>query len=237
MSQTTTCPAEAAGQPGVLLHLVAAGLIRSGAGVGLVPLPVADEPCVPITCPHARCTLTVHDGGQIIWQWRPAAGGRVDPKQLADVACALLTGQAGEQPRLGDGYGRRTVTLKGAVGRELAARGLVVDLELYPDPVFYDVCAAIVVTSPGSDPAEVRVTDDGCLSWERDYEAAGTLPAGEPGCPARDVGLGELAADIVTRITAALSVAGPGPGREERAWSRRAWSRLRWLASGGWWWV
>jgi hypothetical protein len=217
MNQATTGQsgaAEIARQPGALLHLVAAGLIRSGAGVGLVPPPLVDEPCLPIACPHARCTLTVHDGGQVILEWRPAAG-QVDPKQLADMACALLTGQAGEQPRLGDGYGRRTVTLKGVVGREMAARGLMVDLELYPDPVFYGVSAAIVITSPDSDlETEVWVADDGCLSWECDYGAA-------------SADLGELTADIVARVTAALSVAGPGPAR-----GRRAWPWLRWLAPG-----
>jgi|SRR5579863_954238 len=217
MNQATTGQAgaaEIAGQPGALLHLVAAGLIRSGAGVGMVP-PLADEPCLPIACSHARCTLTVHDGGQVIWEWDPAAAGQVDPKQLADMACALLTGQAGEQPRVGDGYGRRTVTLKGVVGRELAARGLMVDLELYPDPVFYGVSAVIVVTNPSSGPAaEVQVADDGCLTWECDYGAAGA-------------DLGELATDIVARVTAALSVAGPGPARE-----RRPWPWLRWLAPG-----
>ena len=236
MSQITTGQAEAAepaGHPGALMYLVAAGLIRSGASVGLVPLPLVDEPCLPITCPHARCTLTVHDDGPVIWEWRPAAGGQVDPKQLADMACALLTGQASQQPRLGDGYGRRTVTLKGVVGRELAARGLMVDLGLYPDTVFYDVSAVIVVTSPGSDPeAEVWVADDGSLSWERDYGAAGTLPAGDPGCPAGSADLGELAADIVARVTAALSVTVAGQPHR----GRRAWSRLRWLAPARWRW-
>src|SRR5579859_3222805 len=172
MSQTTTGQAGTAGiaeQRRALMHLVAAGLIRSGTAVGLAPTPLVDEPCLPITCPHARCTLTVHDGGQVVWEWRPVAGGQADPKQLADMACALLIGQAGEQPRLGDGYGRRTVTLKGAVGRELAARGLAVDLDLYPDMEFYDVSAVIVITSPGADlEAEVWVADDGSLCWERD---------------------------------------------------------------------
>jgi len=225
--------AEITQRPGALMGLVADRLICNGIGVGLPWLD--DEHCLPIACPPARCTLTVHDSGLVIWEWRPAPGGQVDPKQLADLACALLTGQAGDQPRRGDGYGRPTVTLKGVVGRELAARGLTVGLELYEDPVFYDVYAAVVAASPGSGPdAEVRVTDDGCLSWEANYRDETALPAGSPEHVAQVAGQEALVADIVARVTLALLVARPGPARHPAGRGRQVWLWGLQVASGSW---
>jgi hypothetical protein len=85
------------------------------------------------------------------------------------VATALLTGRAGNFPRLGRGYGREGITLKGIVGLELKARGLDVDLAVYADEDYFEAHAEIVVTSPSSEErAKVFVTDQGCLTWTRD---------------------------------------------------------------------
>jgi hypothetical protein len=63
---------------------------------------------------------------------------------------------------------RPNLTLKGAVGRALAERGLQVTLEVLDrDNDFYEAYAEIQVTNP-ADPGRgtARVTDDGELSWQ-----------------------------------------------------------------------
>src|SRR6266567_1049965 len=88
--------------------------------------------------------------GDVEWECAPQAGGEMDPKQIADIAATLLTGQAQAYPRLGTGYGHGSVTFKGIVGLELKARGFHVDLEVYQDEDYFDARAEIVVTSTGS---------------------------------------------------------------------------------------
>jgi hypothetical protein len=152
----------------------------------------------------------VEDCGLITWEWHPAAAGGADPKQLADVASTLLTGQSVVYPRRGDSYGRPELTLKGIVGRELAARGLAVDLEVYRDEAYFDAHAAIVVTTSSDSGAEVRITDNGCLSWERDYWPEAAAITWEPDCTVQIADPPGLAAGIVTAITQAMTVALPG---------------------------
>jgi hypothetical protein len=142
----------------------------------------------------------------------------VDPKLLADLACTLLIGRAGEQPRQGDGYGRQRVTLKGIVGRELTARGLQVGLEVTKDPMFFEAQTAIVVTRPGSGQnAEVRVTDDGYLTWERNYWDEAAATTGEPEHATQITSPKELAADIVATISMAMSLILAGQPSQQRS--------------------
>ena len=207
MSQASAPVAERPATPGELMHRVAEELARNGVGVSYPEW--HDARRLVITCPAARCTLAVEDCGLVTWEWHPASAGRTDPKQLADMASTLLTGQSGPHPRRGDGYKRPELTLKGVVGRELAARGLTVDLEVYLDEVVFDAQAGIVVTASGGVDAEVRVTDNGCLSWERDYwpEAAGIT--WEPSCTGQIADPQGLVEDIVTAVTQAIAVAVP----------------------------
>jgi hypothetical protein len=194
--------------PGELMHRVADGLARNGFSIGFPEC--HDSRRLVITCPAAHCTLTVEGFGLVAWEWHPAAAGSTDPQQLADVASTLLTGQGGPGPRRGDGCEQPGLTLKGKVGRELAARGLTVELEVYPDEVAFDAQTAIAITAPGGKDAEVRVTDYGCLSWEYDSWAEAAALTWEP-CSASQIADPQtLAEEIVAAVTQALAVASPG---------------------------
>jgi hypothetical protein len=200
-------------RPGELMHLVAGGLAGNGYEAGL---PDSDDGRrLSITGPAARCALAVEDCGSVALDWNPVAGKAVDPLELAGVACALLTGRAGLPGWHGDGGSRADLTLKGRVGRELQARGLRVGLEVYPDELSFEAVTAIVVTVPGTGlDGEVRVSDDGRLSWERDYGAEAAVSSWDE-CAAWIADPGKVAADIVAAITLALSLGLPSPaGRQ-----------------------
>jgi hypothetical protein len=191
-------------QPGELVRLLCDGLTASG----LEARPLrGDGSRLVITCPRARCLLTVSDCGLAEWECCPLPGCPPDPGQVADLATALLTGRAGVFPRLGCGYGMPDLTLKGVVGLELKARGLDVELEVYEDRAHFDARSLIVVTSSAAaDPATVQVSDDGCVTWTCDYWDDPATPAWDPDgvlipSPA------EVAAAVVATVTAALAQA------------------------------
>ena len=172
-----------------------------------------------IACEGARCTLAVTDWGDAEWECSPQAGGDADPMQIADLATTLLTGRAGEFPRLGSGYEREGITFKGIVGLELTARGLDVDLEVYADEDYFDAHAEIVVTSPGSqDDAKVCITDDGCLTWTRDYWAEAAIIVFEPEFCGWIAEPAKVAAAVVETVTPAMLRAGASGrvGRRDR---------------------
>jgi hypothetical protein len=115
----------------------------------------------------ACCELTVEDDGSVRWDYRPRSGGSTAPAELTGQVLRVLgAADTGEpQPRARPG-----ISLKGVVGRALTARGLTVGLEIYEDPHFYDVGAEIVVTNPAQpERGQVRVTDDGDVTWECCY--------------------------------------------------------------------
>jgi hypothetical protein len=206
MCFTNAQATETAGEHGVLMHLVADGLAGKGYEVGLPEFD--DERRLSVASPVARCALTVEDSGAVVCDWKPAAGSAIDPLALADLTSALLTGQAGRAGQArweSDDADRADLTLKGRVGRELQARGLRVGLEVYPDELAFEAHTAIVASAPDDDEdAEVRVTDDGRLSWERDYAQA---PAAgwEPECTTWITDPAKVADEIVTAVTLALS--------------------------------
>jgi hypothetical protein len=192
------------------MHLVADGLAGNGFEVGLPEC--GDGGCLSIASPAARCALTVDDWGSVVLDWNPVAGSAVDPLELAEVASALLTGRAALSRWQGDCGGRADLTLKGRVGRELQARGLQVELEVYPDELAFDAHTEIVATAPGTGPdAEVRVSDDGRLSWECDYATAEAAVCREPDHTTWIADPGKVADDIVAAVTVALSQGLPGP--------------------------
>ena len=198
--------------PGELLRLVADRL----ADAGLDVRPPADgDGRLDIAWPGARCTLAVGDGGSAEWEYCPWSPADADPDLTADLATALLTGRSGPQPRLGAGHQFENVTFKGIVGLELKARGLEVELAVYCDETAFDTFAEIIATVPGScdGGGQVCVTDEGGVTWTRDYlaEAAAMVSAREP-CgqladPASVVG---PVVEAVTRTISLLRPAGAG---------------------------
>jgi len=196
-------------EPGELMRLVADGLTACGFDVRP---PEHEGGCrMAIGCEGSRCAVAVTDWGDVEWECVPQAGGEMDPKQIADIAATLLTGQAQAYPRLGTGYGHGSVTFKGIVGLELKARGFHVDLEVYQDEDYFDARAEIVVTSPGSGhDATVHVTDDGSVTWTRDYWAeAATVAWGPDDYCGWITDPGKVASDVVARVTRAMSLLAP----------------------------
>jgi hypothetical protein len=115
-----------------------------------------------------------------------------------------------DYPRLGDGYGHDTVTFKGVVGLELKARGFDVGLEVYEDEDYFDARAEIVITSPDlGDGAPVHVTDDGSITWTRDYWAEAATVIWEPDFCGQIADPQKVAAAVVATITAAMSHLAP----------------------------
>jgi hypothetical protein len=195
-------------EPGELLRLVAEGLTANGFDVRP---PKHEGGCrMAIGCETVRCAVAVSDWGDVEWECWPQAGYEADPKQVADMAATLLTGHARDYPRLGNGYGHDTVTFKGVVGLELKARGFDVGLEVYEDEDYFDALAEIVITSadPG-DGATVHVTDDGSITWTRDYWAEAATVIWEQDFCGQIADPEKVAAAVVATITAAMSHLAP----------------------------
>jgi hypothetical protein len=204
---TTTCLPDRTA-PGELLRLVADGL--TGAGLDVRP-PADGEGRLDIAWPGARWTLAVGEGGSAEWEYWPWSADDADPDLTADLATVLLTGRVEPQPRLGSEYQRENVTFKGIVGLELKARGLDVELAVYCDETAFDTFAEIIATvpGPGDGGGQVCVTDEGGLTWTRDYWAetaaiaSGTKPWGQPADPA------SIAGSVVEAVTRAMSLLHP----------------------------
>ena len=204
---TTTCLPDRTA-PGELLRLVTDGL--TGAGLDVRP-PADGEGRLDIAWPGARCTLAVGEGGSAEWEYWPWSADDADPDLTADLATVLLTGRVEPQPRLGSEYQRENVTFKGIVGLELKARGLDVELAVYCDETAFDTFAEIIATvpGPGDGGGQVCVTDEGGLTWTRDYWAetaaiaSGTKPWGQPADPA------SIAGSVVEAVTRAMSLLHP----------------------------
>ena len=197
--------------PGELLHLVADGL--TDAGLDIRP-PADGDGRLDIAWPGARCALAVGDGGSAEWEYCPWSPQDADPDLTADLATVLLTGRAGPQPRLGSGHLFENVTFKGLVGLELKARGLEVELAVYCDETAFDTFAEIIATVPGSgQDAQVCVTDEGGLTWTRDYLAEAALISA-PGMCGQAADPARVASSVVEAVTRAMSLLRPaGTGR------------------------
>lgn len=191
-------------RPGDLIRLVADGLTGYGLDVRLSG-PGGDAG-LDITCAAGQCRLSVNDWGYAELDYSPRSRDEADPKLIADLATALLTGRAEQYPRLAGGSRRGGITFKGIVGRDLKARGLDVELVVYADEDYFEVDAEIAVTVPGShDDARVWVTDDGCLTWTRDYWGQEAAIVFEPDFCGRITDPASVAASVAEMITRAMS--------------------------------
>src|SRR5260221_1418620 len=195
-------------KPGELMRLVADGLTANGFDVRP---PEYEGGCrLTIGCRWAQCALSVNDWGGVEWECCPRADSAADPKQIADLATTLLPGRAEDYPRRGNGHGHGGVTFKGIVGLELKARGFDVDLEVYQDADYCDAHAEIVVTNPGTEEdAQVHVTDDGSLTWIRDYWAEAATIIWEPEFCGWIADPATVAGAVVETITRAMSHVAP----------------------------
>jgi hypothetical protein len=171
---------------GDLMHQVAEGLTRTGLDVRQDGHDDISQ--IDIACRAGRCTLWVSDFGTAEWEYQLAQDA--DPGMAADLAAILLTGHPGPCPPPSRSPCRRQLTFKGIVGLDLRARGLDVELAVYPEQDVLNVAAEIVITSPDDTGGGMQVwlTDDGHLTWRRDYQ---------PGEPA--------VAAIVETVTRAIS--------------------------------
>jgi hypothetical protein len=197
MGRADSSQASGPGETGDLMREVAAKLAArglnfsyTGGAPGYLTMTDADG---------TRCDLDVTDWGHVEWECSLPHPGQIDPKQVADLVTVLLTSQLTGFPRQGDGYGKQ-LTLKGVVGRELAARGLDVTLDVYEDEECYDVAADIVAANPAAR-AEclVWVSDGGVITWRSDYSERAATDA-------------DVARDIADTIAHAYSCAAPHAG-------------------------
>jgi hypothetical protein len=196
-------------RPGTLLRLVIDGL--AGSGLAIIPPEHDDSHDVAIACQGAECELSVDDWGRVTWEHCPRPAGSADPGLTADLATALLTGQPAPHPRLARECGQQGTTFKAIVGLELRARGLDVALEAYLDEDHLDAHLEISVTAPGTgDTAKVCVTDDGCLTWTRDYWAEVAIASGPGDLDGWIADPGAVARSVVAAVTRAMSRVRPG---------------------------
>ena len=191
-------------EPGELIRLVAGGLIANGFDIR--PTDYERGCTLILDWRGAQCTLSVSDWGNVEWECRQWPGGEADPKRVADVATTFLTGDAADYPRLGAGYGHCGMTFKGVVGLELKARGLDVTMEIYQDERYFDAQAEIVATnSQAKNDATIYVTDDGNLTWERNYWDEAPVYTRGPGSCELTANPGKVADVIVETVTLAMS--------------------------------
>jgi hypothetical protein len=158
------------------------------------PVPEDERHLAVVGAARARCEIGL-DNGRLFSYYFPAAGADTDPAELCGMVLRILGVDAGESARQ-YAYLHRGATLKGAVAREVQARGLDADLAVYEDDVFYDVVAEVILANPAKpECGAVRVTDDGTILWECDYR----------GLPERAAAVADTAADILAPLTTAGS--------------------------------
>lgn len=122
----------------------------------------------------ARCEVHVEDDQAVSCAYHPAASH----SGAAPVAGAVLRLLGARDDTPAGAYARlhRGATLKGAVGRELTARGLTVRLSVVRDEDFFDATANVLAASPARpERGVVYVADDGPVLWECQASA---LPGG-----------------------------------------------------------
>jgi hypothetical protein len=175
-SETSQARPAGADREGGLARLTATSLTAAGVQV---TGPDTDGRLV-IASRAAQCELTVSDSADAELFWTPFAAEAADPHRVADLAAALLSGQAGA--RHPDTVSSGDLTFKGIVGMDLRAAGFKVELNAYTDDYYYDVTADITVTDPrAGNTGAVYVTDDGGLTWHRDYWDEHAATEWEPG--------------------------------------------------------
>jgi hypothetical protein len=200
-SHARPASADHAGREGGLARLTAAGLTAAGLQV---TGPDTDGRLV-IASRAAQCELTVSDTADAELLWTPFAAEAADPHRVADLAADLLSGQPGA--RHPDTVACGDISFKGIVGMDLRAGGFTVELTAYTDDYYYDVIADITVTDPrAGNSGAVYVTDDGGLTWQRDYWDEHAATEREPGFRSWLPDPSAVARAIADDVSRALSV-------------------------------
>jgi hypothetical protein len=177
--------------------LTAAGLQVTGPDAGGFRLVIASR--------AVQCELMVSDSADAELFWTPVAAEAADPHRVADLAAALLSGHAGA--RHPDTVSSGDISFKGIVGMDLRAGGFTVELNAYTDDYYYDVIADITVTDPrAGNSGAVFVTDDGGLTWQRDYWDEHAATEWEPGFRSWLPDPSAVARAIAGDVSRALSV-------------------------------
>src|SRR5579875_437197 len=102
-----------------MMYAVAAKL--RDAGISIRCPAFSEGRCLSIVnAKNARSDITVQDSGYVMWEYWPLSGANIQPANIAAVVLRVIGGPetASKLPK------RRSLTLKGAVGRELRAHGL-----------------------------------------------------------------------------------------------------------------
>lgn len=111
----------------------------------------------------ARSEITAEDCGYVTWDYWPSAGPGTEPADLAATVLDVLGADVAAPVTAPC----EALSLKGAVGRALKARGLNVSVAVYQDDVAFDAITEIVAANPAIPSCgQVRVTDDPCITWE-----------------------------------------------------------------------
>lgn len=180
------------------MRLIAAGLTD----IGLTPRLIDDPDDRYLTIPwmHGKCLLAITDWGHVEWEYHPRNSAVPDPQWLASHAVALLSGSAAAPGGPDNASSRESLPHRARVGLELKARGFDVALDVITDMEYLEVYAEIVATVPGSaKTAEVRIADDGTVTWTRNYWADSATD------------WAALAEEIMTTLIRALRVSSGGP--------------------------
>jgi hypothetical protein len=156
--------------PGELMLMVGDGLSGHGFHVEYPDDPESRHLTITNVPAVLKCDLYVEDTGDIQWEYPVPDNGSPDPKRVADIATALLTGEARPHEWTGRGEAVNGITFKGIVGLELKARGFNVELEVLRDDNFFDATTEIVITGAwAGGESQVIVNDDGAVTWINDY--------------------------------------------------------------------
>jgi hypothetical protein len=196
--------------PGALMRQVADELAARGC---IVQLPRwDDERRLSVEYQAVRCDLAVNDSGDVDLEFRPSAGGEARPELMADIAALLLSGNDESGPRETVKDQESGLSFWGIVGNDLRSRGFNVRLDVYVDDDWFEIFADLQVSDPAISPsAHVRVSDDGTITWECDYQSQVAEIESAPDYFAAIARQNELAESIAAQVARALALS---PGEE-----------------------
>ena len=167
----------------------------TGRGLTVRTTPCEDSRLLKVTrARKAACDIIVADDQYFTCEYTAQRNRSSNPADLARIVARMLGTDYNSPQQYA--HLHRGVTLAGAVGRDLKARGMTVTLSVAEDDETYTVYAGIVITSPARpERGKVVLDDSGWVYWECHGDDI-------PGGPAD---LADTVADLLTnssRLTA-----------------------------------